>query len=140
MTEEVVEKKRKQREAVEVMARTETFTAGGAEYILTHQPMFKSREWRKKLGDVIRTLGPKVVPVGLGSNLGQFLDNMASVFEDAPEQIFDLIVEYDPKLNWGAIKDTIYPDELNTLFKIILETAFPLKESVEMAIGLKMGR
>lgn len=144
MTEEVIDlaAEREKRAAVEVMARTETFKAGGVSYTLTHQPMFKAREWRKDLGDFIRDFGPKMSPVGLGTpilSVPQFLENMASVFETAPEAIFDLLVKYDGKLNWVTIKETIYPDELDQLFKMVLEAVFPLGNSMSKAMGLRLG-
>ena len=133
------ESKKRKRAATDIMARVETIIAGGKEYQLTHQTMFQSREWRKELADMIRVTVPRLTILGAEGSMGAFVENIACSFEETPEAVFDLLVKYDSKLNWGEIEKTIYPDEFDTMFTQVIEAVFPLAQSLGKAAGLNLG-
>lgn len=88
---------------------------------------------------MLRMYLPQMSGMGIGSNMTDFIGGMSSSLEEVPEAIFQLLREYDDRLDWDKIEKEIYPDELDTIFTQIVEAVFPLAKSLSKAAGLTIG-
>lgn len=108
---------------------------GGKEFNVAPLVIRDSREWRKKVANLIAPL-PELVkttmadddPEAFGKVLTEMLVNM-------PDQVITLFFEYAKDLNREEIEGIATDAEMATAFEEVVKVAFPLAESLPKVMG-----
>lgn len=113
----------------DIVARSPiTVILGGKEYGIKPLVIRDSREWRKKVVDLIAPL-PKIVGVttddaeGFGEAFTQLLVTMS-------DEVVELFFDYAKDLDRKEIEGTATDAELKDAFAEVIKVAFPLAEAL----------
>ena len=100
---------------------------GGKEFEIAPLVIRDSREWRKKVIDLIAPL-PKMVKVTM-DDTEDFGKVLTQIMVSNPDQVIDLFFEYAKNLNRDEIEAITTDAEMATAFQEVIQIAFPLAES-----------
>ena len=101
---------------------------GGVEYDIAPLVIRDSREWRKKVVDLISEL-PKYAEVTTDTP-DEFGDALKAMLVATPEKVAALFFEYAKDLKKEEIEAVATDMELAKAFEQVIEIAFPLAQSM----------
>ena len=102
-------------------------TLGGDKYQIAPLVIRDSREWRKKVIDLIAPL-PDLVNVTMDDSAG-FGEALKQIMVVMPDRVADLFFQYAKDLDRDEIEGKATDTELSEAFEGVLKIAFPLAES-----------
>jgi len=106
---------------------------GGKEYEIKPLVIKESREWRKKLAQMMGELSPAINATT--DTPEKFQQGINSLLVDMPDKIVELVFDYARDLPKDTIEAVATDAEMAKAFEGILEVAFPLARSVTGITG-----
>ena len=101
---------------------------GGKEYQIYPLVIKESREWRKKIAQMLGQL-PQYVSATTDKP-DDFQQALNGMLVDMPDKVVDLVFEYGKDLPRDEIEAVATDAEMAKAFESILEVAFPLARSI----------
>ena len=101
---------------------------GGKEYQIHPLVIKESREWRKKIAQMLGQL-PQYVSATTDKP-DDFQQALNGMLVDMPDKVVDLVFEYGKDLPRDEIEAVATDAEMAKAFESILEVAFPLARSI----------
>ena len=101
---------------------------GGKEYQIRPLVIKESREWRRKIAEMLGRL-----PYYVGATTDKpedFQQALNGMLIDMPDKVVDLVFEYGKDLPRDEIEAVTTDAEMAKAFESILEVAFPLARSI----------
>jgi len=105
-----------------------TVILGGKEYDIAPLVIRDSREWRKKVVDLV---APAAQIAGATSDTPDaFGQALTSLLVTMPNKVIDLFFEYAKRLDRDGIEAVATDAEMSEAFKEVIAFAFPLAQNV----------
>lgn len=124
----------KVRSEEQIVARADiTVILGGNEYKIAPLVIRDSREWRKKVIELITPL-PGLITVTMDDSAG-FGEALRQMLVIMPDQVIGLFFEYAKDLNREEIEGIATDAEMAKAFEEVIQVAFPLAQSLPKALG-----
>jgi len=101
---------------------------GGKEYQIRPLIIKESREWRKKIAEMLGQL-PQYV-TATTNKPDDFKQALNGMLVEMPDKVVDLVFEYGKDLPRDEIEAVATDAEMAKAFESILEVAFPLARSI----------
>ena len=101
---------------------------GGKEYLIKPLVIRESREWRKKIAEMLGHL-PLYVKATTDTP-DEFQQALNGMMVDMPDKVIELVFEYGKDLPRDEIEAVATDAEMAKAFESILEVAFPLARSI----------
>ena len=101
---------------------------GGKEYQVKPLVIKESREWRRKIADMLGQLPLYIKTTSDAPE--EFQKALTGMMVDMPDKVIDLVFEYGKDLPRDEIEAVATDVEMAKAFEAIIEVAFPLARSM----------
>lgn len=112
-------------------------TFGELEYTIRQLRFGASREWRHKVAEFATAYIPKLRGgIGGATDSAAYAQGFSTLFNEIPDQLFDLLKIYDPRLDWNKIEEEAFPQQIESAFQKVMDLAFPFDGSIARSMGI----